>query len=443
MIVIIEKIIGMKTNPRATAVNILFQVIENQRSLTFSSDLDLKNTPTSLIKELCFGVCRWYFRLTLLADALLGKPLKAKDQDIYLLILLGLYQLLYLRIPEHAAVLETVEAARNLRKPWATALINGVLRTFLRQREALLLRADNTLVGRYAHPQWMCDCIATAWPNHWEAILSANNQYPPLSLRINRLKTTREDYLKKLADADIPANEVPNTPWAIILQRPQEVTQLPGFHQGQFSVQDSAAQFAASLLMLEPKQRVLDACAAPGGKTTHILETEPELSELIAIDKEESRAKMIKDNVARLCPTPVLKCVVADATQTAHWWDGNCFDRILIDAPCSGTGVIRRHPDIKLLRHIEDIATLAQQQQALLEALWPTLKPGGILLYATCSIFPEENTQVIQAFLAMHTDAQEYEIEGTWGNAMHPGRQIITGQENYDGFYYARLVKKG
>lgn len=433
----------MKTNPRAIATHILFQVIENHRSLTLAlSTTDLKNTQASLIKELCFGVCRWYFRLTFLADKLLGKPLKAKDQDIYLLILLGLYQILYLRIPEHAAVLETVEAVRALKKPWATRLINGVLRTFLRQRETLLAAMDNTLVARYAHPQWMIDRLLTAWPDQWEAILSANNQHPPLSLRINRLQVTREDYLKKLADVDILAHEVNDAPWAIVLERPQEVTKLPGFHQGEFSVQDISAQFAASLLMLAPEQRVLDACAAPGGKTTHILETEPGLKELIAVDKEKDRLALVKDNVQRLCATSIVKYVLADAAETTLWWDGNCFDRILIDAPCSGTGVIRRHPDIKLLRDFEDIAALAEQQRMLLEALWPTLKPGGILVYATCSIFPEENVQVMEQFLATHADAKEKKIEVTWGNAMSVGRQIITDQENRDGFYYARLVKE-
>lgn len=437
-----KNIINMKKNPRAIAAHILLQVIKNRRSLTFAlSTLDLKNTQTNLIKELCFGVCRWYFRLILLADALLEKPLKAKDQEIYLLILLGLYQILYLRIPEHVVVLETVEAARDLKKSWATRLINGTLRTFLRQREARLLAVDDTLVGRYAHHKWMIDCILADWPNQAEAILFSNNQYPPLCLRINRLKTTRQAYLKKLTDLNIEASIVTNIPSAIILHKPGYITQLPGFYEGQFSVQDNAAQLAASLLLLAPGQRVLDACAAPGGKTTHILETESALSELIAIDKDKDRVAVIRENVQRLCATSIVKFIVADATQTDHWWDGKYFDRILLDAPCSGTGVIRRHPDIKLLRQPEDIAQLAQQQQALLKALWLVLKPGGILLYATCSIFPAENVEVIRKFLGTHPDAQEEKIQMSWGISMQFGRQIITGQENCDGFYYARLVK--
>jgi len=433
----------MKINPRVIAAKVLLQVIDDGRSLTSAlASVDLQHTQANLVKELCFGVCRWYFRLTAVGDALLGKPLRAKDQDIYLLILLGLYQILYLRVPEHAAVLETVEASRALKKPWATKLVNGVLRTFLRQAETLLPAVDNTLLGRTAHPPWLIDTILAAWPVLGEAILEANNQYPPLCLRVNCLQTTREDYLKSLAGAGIEAVGMVDAPWAVVLERPLDVMKLPGFEAGQFSVQDSAAQFAASLLLLAPGQRLLDACAAPGGKTTHILETEPKLGALIAVDKEAERIVRVKENVQRLKLAPLVQYHVADAAQTNQWWDGQTFDRILLDAPCSGTGVIRRHPDIKLLRQPEDIAQLAQQQQALLEALWPLLKPDGILLYATCSIFPQENQQVIQQFLATHADAQEQAIEVSWGVAVQPGRQIITGQENRDGFYYARLVKR-
>jgi 16S rRNA (cytosine967-C5)-methyltransferase len=432
----------MKTNPRAIATKVLLQVIDEGRSLTSAlANADLQHTQANLVKELCFGVCRWYDRLTMLANALLGKPPRAKDLDVYLLILVGLYQILYLRVPEHAAVTETVEATRVLKKPWAAKLINGVLRTFLRQKETLIAKADSSLVGRYAHPKWMIDIVLAAWPVEGEAVLSANNQHPPLCLRVNKLQTTQEAYLKRLRDAGIGAAAMTDAPWALVLDKPQDVSQLPGFAQGQFSVQDSAAQFAASLLLLAPGQRVLDACAAPGGKTTHILETEPNLGALVAIDKEAERVARIKDNVQRLKLASPVQYHVADARETNKWWDGEYFDRILLDAPCSGTGVIRRHPDIKLLREPEDIAQLGLQQQALLEALWALLKPGGILLYATCSIFPDENEVVIQQFLATHTDAEDQPISATWGVVRQYGRQILTGQENRDGFYYARLVK--
>lgn len=432
----------MKINSRVTAIKLLLRVIEDGHSLTsVLATADLQHTQANLVKELCFGVCRWYFRLKILADALLSKSLRAKDHDVYLLILLGLYQLLHLSIPQHAAVLETVEAAKVLKKPWATKLINGVLRAFLRQKDRGSAAADNTLVGRYAHPQWMIDNISAAWPDAKEFILDANNQHPPLCLRVNALQVTREDYLKQLAEMRIDAIDVADAPYAVILDRPQDVSQLPGFREGLFSVQDSSAQFAAPLLSLMPGQRVLDACAAPGGKTTHILEIEPNLDSLIAIDKEEARVTRIKSNVQRLNLSPIVQYHVADALETSKWWDGKHFDRILLDAPCSGTGVIRRHPDIKLLRQPEDIPKLAQQQQALLEALWPLLKSGGVLLYATCSIFPEENEKVMQAFLSRHADAQEQLIVATWGIAVRHGRQILTGYENRDGFYYARLIK--
>lgn len=432
----------MKPNPRTIATKILLQVIDEGRSLTAAfASVDLQHTQANLVKELCFGVCRWYSRLSVLADALLSKPLRNKDQDIYLLILLGLYQILYLRVPEHAAVTETVEATRALKKPWAAKLINGVLRTFLRQKEERSVAADNTLLGSTAHPQWMIDRIFTAWPLQAAAILNANNQHPPLCLRVNQLQITTEAYLKKLADTGIEAEAVPDAPWALILKQPKDISQLPGFLAGQFSVQDSAAQLAASLLLLAPGQHVLDACAAPGGKTTHILETEPNLSALVAIDKEADRVVRIKDNMQRLKLGAIVQYHVADAKETSQWWDGKYFDRILLDAPCSGTGVIRRHPDIKLLREPEDIVSLVLQQQALLEALWALLKPGGILLYATCSIFPDENENVIQQFLAEHADAQEEVIEASWGVAVSRGRQILTGQQNRDGFYYARIIK--
>jgi 16S rRNA (cytosine967-C5)-methyltransferase len=430
----------MKINPRVIATKVLLQVLQDRKSLTSAfTNVDLQHTQMNLVKELCFGVCRWYFRLTALAEGLLDKPLKAKDQDIYILILLGLYQILYLRVPEYAAVVETVEAARILKKVWATKLVNGILRAFLRQRQILLAKVDNTLVGRYAHPEWMTKVILTAWPKNGEAILSANNQHPPLCLRVNQQQMSQAAYLQSLAAAGIEAVGIAE--WGVVLAQPQDITQLPGFAAGQFSVQDSAGQFAASLLLLEAGQRVLDACAAPGGKTTHILEMQPNLAEMVVLDKEPARLERVKENIKRLGLKGVLRYQAVDAGQVAAWWDGQLFDRILVDAPCSGTGVIRRHPDIKLLRTPEDIVTLVQQQQLLLKSLWPLLRPGGILLYATCAIFPAENEQVMQAFLLAHADAEEFIIEAEWGVAKQVGRQIITGEQGRDGFYYARVRK--
>jgi 16S rRNA (cytosine967-C5)-methyltransferase len=432
-------------NPRVVATHALLQVIQDGRSLTAAlAEKEMQHPQASFIKALCFGVCRWHFRLSLLADGLLEKPLRAKDQDIYLLVLQGIYQILYLRVPTHAAVRETVEAAKMLKKSWATGFVNGVLRAFLREQATYVAKADDTLVGRYAHPPWLTEAILAAWPAQATAILEANNQHPPLSLRVNTQKTTTEAYLHTLATAGIPAKCVADMPWAVILEDAQAVPSLPGFEAGLFSVQDLAAQHAAPLLQLAPGLRVLDACAAPGGKTTHILETEPRLAALVILDKDPTRMIRIKENIQRLqlAPAPLhLEYQAADAADTDSWWDGQPFDRILLDAPCSSTGVIRRHPDIKLLRQPEDITALAQQQKTLLHALWPLLKVGGILLYATCSIFPEENAEGIAAFLSTQSDAAEDPISGPWGIAAHPGRQILTGEQNQDGFYYARLVK--
>ncbi len=441
-------------NTQATAAKILMQIITYRHSLTTclakmdlvfrggEMPVDAMHCQKNLMKELCFGVCRWYFRLSILANKLLEKPLKKKDQDIYLLILLGLYQLLYLNLPQHVAVSETVEAAKLFKKPWASKLINGVLRNFLRRQEQLLSIAESNLIGHFAHPQWMIALFKTAYPEQWQSMLTANNQRPPLCLRINLQKITVHDYLKELADKNIMAHFVADSPTALILEQAQDIKKLPGFQQGYFSVQDSSAQFAASLLQLKPGQRVLDACAAPGGKTAHILETEPDLAQLVAVDKEEERVKKIRENLHRLQLPNIVQYVAADAQQTKLWWDGKHFARILIDAPCSGSGVIRRHPDIKLLRQPEDIFSLAEQQYALLTALWPLLEPGGILVYATCSVFPQENELLMQRFLDAQDNSQELPITESWGIFKSVGRQIVTGDNNRDGFYYARVVKK-
>lgn len=429
------------TNPRATASQILCQVIDDHQSLTRALAAIPNNHPqTGLIKELCFGVCRWFFRLDAILQQLMAKPLRAKDHDIRWLLLIGLYQILYLRVPDHAAVLETVEAARALRKLWATKLINAVLRNFLRNQQGLLIKVDQSLAQRTAHPAWLVTAIQQAWPNEAEAILTANNQYPPLMLRVNCQKISRENYLQQLVDAGVTATALTDTTAGIVLTQAQDITRLPGFNDGYFSVQDVSAQWAATLLELAPDQRVLDACAAPGGKTSHILETVSDLQQLVVIDKEATRLEKVRENVNRLglAQAPIQYAAV-DAAQTSSWWDGQLFDRILLDAPCSGTGVIRRHPDIKILRQPEDIAEQAAEQQKLLEALWPLLKPNGILLYATCSILPAENQQQISQFLQQHNDAKEYAIVDA---SAIPGWQILPSEQGGDGFYYARLVKK-
>jgi len=391
------------------------------------------------IQAVVFGVCRYYTYLDVLLSYLLQKPMKAKDSDVHALLLVGLYQLCFMRVPPHAAVAETVNAAGALRQPWARGLVNAVLREYLRHGDQVKEKMQGDLESDYAHPAWWIHNIKKAWPEHWRAILEANNTHPPFALRVNARKIARDDYLTMLIQAGITASAIPETEHGIIVPTTENIEALPGFAQGLVSVQDGAAQLAASLLALAPGQRVLDACAAPGGKLAHLLEIAPQSLTCIAVEKEKSRMHFITDNLKRLSLQAA--CVNADVGETNTWWDGVLFDRILLDAPCSASGVIRRHPDIKLLRQPTDIASLARTQRRLLDALWPLLKPHGLLLYATCSIFPEENVQVIKDFLATHPDATEEPIQATWGLSSEMGRQILPGMHNMDGFYYACLRK--
>ena len=395
----------------------------------------------ALVQAMCYGVCRFYTQLDTLLSYLLDNPMRAKDSDVHALLLVGLYQLMAMRIPDYAAVTETVNATEKLKKPWARGLVNAVLREYLRQRETLDKEIQSDPEALYAHPAWWIDGIKTAWPEHWEVILQANNQHPPFALRVNQQRLSREEYLEKLQQAGHAAQSVPETKCGIILDTPVATEELPGFSQGEVSVQDGAAQLAAEILQLAPHQRVLDACAAPGGKLTHMLEIAPDLSSVVAVEKEAARISSIKENLTRL--NMHADCICQDATRVDQWWDGQLFDRILLDAPCSASGVVRRHPDIKLLRHPSDIKAMAKDQLNILASLWPLLKPGGLFLYATCSIFPEENTKVLQQFIAKHDDAKEEKIMVTWGIACDIGRQILPGMHQMDGFYYALLRKNG
>ena len=387
---------------------------------------------------MCYGVLRYYPRLTYLAAQLLHKPLKRKDRDVQQLILIGLYQLIYLQVPAHAAVAETVAATRLLGKDWAAGLVNALLRGWQRGADQLLAQADADPVARYAHPPWWLARLQSDWPAHWQAILNANNQRPPMTLRVNAQCGSRNDYAARLQAAGIGAHPAPHAPLALTLEKPVDVAQLPGFGDGAVSVQDAAAQLAAPLLELAPGQRVLDACAAPGGKTAQLLESEPRL-QVQALDSDAQRLARVQDTLTRLHLTAELHH--GDAARPQDWWDGTVFERILLDAPCSGSGVIRRHPDIKLLRTAQDIVTLAQQQRRLLHALWPLLARGGILLYATCSVLMAENQHNLAEFLATHSDARERVISADWGHAQTPGRQQLPGENGMDGFYYARLMK--
>lgn len=428
-------------NTRSDAAKIIFQVITKKKSLdevlrsclaTYKEQRD-----KSFIKELSYGTLRFYFKLDAIAKSLLSKDSKATNPLVYNLILVGLYQLLYLKTPEHAAIFETVEATVAIKKPKAKGFVNGVLRNFIRKKDKTIKKIDQDLSARYSHPIWLIKLLQKAWDN-WEEILTANNERAPLHLRVNLQKISRENYLKKLDALKIKATAPKNPTTTITLENPVDVAELPSFYDGEASIQDLSAQYVAELLELKPGLRVLDACAAPGGKTCHILETMPTLKELVAIDSFVDRIKMIKDNLKRLDLSATVIC--DDATKPDNWWNGKKFDRILIDAPCSGTGVIRRHPDIKVLRKPQDIEANVKLQLQLLESLWPLLAKDGILVYATCSVLPTENNSVIKKFLEKQKNAQEKTITAEWGKKVGHGKQIFPSANGGDGFYYVTLL---
>jgi 16S rRNA (cytosine967-C5)-methyltransferase len=429
-------------NPRLAAARALAAVLEGKASLGSSLPplLDkVEARDRGLAQDLAFGAARWQPRLALIAEKLLRKPFKDGDRDLEALLLVGLYQLFYTRIPAHAAIGETVGCVDKLKKTSAKGLLNAVLRNAQRDSESILAELDRDPVLHTAHPRWLQKQLKAFWPEHWQAICAANNAHPPLILRVNRRHGSRNAYLARLRQVGFDAEPCTFSRDGIRLLQACDVTLLPGFAEGHVSVQDEAAQLAAELLQLAPGQRVLDACAAPGGKTCHLLETEPGLAEVLAVDLEAKRLARVRENLDRLGLDA--KLIAADGRDTAAWWDGKPFQRILLDAPCSATGVIRRHPDIKLTRKADDIPALATLQGELLDALWLTLEVGGILLYATCSTLPTENTEVIEAFLARTSGARELEISGPFGLEQPQGRQLLAQQDGHDGFYYAKLIK--
>lgn len=429
-------------NPRLAAARALAAVLSGKASLNSSLPAQLDKVDErdrGLTQDLAFGTARWQPRLDLLAAQLLQKPFKAADADVQALLLVGLYQLFYTRIPAHAAIGETVGCADKLKKPWAKGLLNAVLRRAQREGEALLAGMERDPVVRTAHPRWLQKALKAFWPEQWEAICAANNAHPPMILRVNRRHHSRDAYLALLAEAGVGASACQYSRDGIVLAEACDVRSLPGFAQGWVSVQDEAAQLCADLLELAPGQRVLDACCAPGGKTCHLLEAETGLAHVVAIDLEAKRLTRVRENLDRLQLDAEL--IACDARDTASWWDGKPFQRILLDAPCSATGVIRRHPDIKLARQADDIPALAALQGELLDALWPTLEVGGMLLYATCSSLPTENTEVIAAFLTRTPGARELDLATEAGICQPHGRQLLAQEGGHDGFYYAKLIK--
>jgi 16S rRNA (cytosine967-C5)-methyltransferase len=432
----------MAADPRALAAQVLVRVHDAGRSLSdvlpVAQSECADERDAALLQELVYGTVRWYYRLDAILGQLLRKPFKPRDADLHCLLLVGLYQLDQLAVPERVAVHETVQAVRTLRKDWASGLANAVLRGFQRRREELENAVASDEVAGFSHPRWLIEQLRSDWPDQYRQILLANNMRPPLSLRVNRRRITRAEYLDLLQSLAIEAMPIPGTDQGIRLATPMAVARLPGFFAGDVSVQDGAAQLAAELLDVRPGMRVLDACAAPGGKTAHLLEREPEIA-LTALDIDAQRLARVQENLDRLGLDAGL--LVADAGQPGQWWDGQRFDRILLDAPCTGTGVIRRHPDIKLLRREADIAALAQRQAELLKAMWPLLSPGGMLLYSTCSVLKTENSNQVADFLGHQADAIERPVLAGHVKVAGVGSQILPGENGMDGFYYACLHK--
>ncbi len=392
----------------------------------------------ALLTALANEGARWWLRFDTAIDALLQQPLRRREPVLHALLVLGLVQLEILALPPHAAVAATVEATRALDRGGFAKLANAVLRRWLRERVARDAALDRDPVTRSAHPRWLLDALRRDWPEHAEAIVAANNASVPPMLRVNARRTKREDVIAELAQASVRAQAHPFLRDALTLDTHADVARLPGFAQGRISVQDGAAQIAADLLDLRDGQRVLDACAAPGGKTCHLLERAS--VDLLALDRDPARLRSIEANLQRLG----LRCELraGDAGEPAAWWNGKPFDRILLDAPCSASGVIRRHPDIKLHRRAADIAALAREQRRLLAALWPLLAPGGRLVYATCSVLRAENEAVISAFLERRDDARTCAFALPIGHACGHARQILPGEGGLDGMYYAVLEKR-
>lgn len=432
-------------NIRALAARCCYSVIDQGRSL--SDELPKQQDKAALkdkglLQEICYGVLRFLPELEHDVRALMQKPLTGKQRVFHFLLLVGVYQIKYMRIPDHAAVSETVAATGALKNRQMKALVNGVLRNYVRASENNKPSKQEALPAsiEYNHPSWFIKKIQQGYPKKWQNILNANQQKPPMWLRVNQQHNTSTEYQKLLATAEIDVKAIDPLSHAIELMRPVDVTKLPGFEQGWISVQDGAAQQSARLVDCQPNDIVLDCCAAPGGKTCHILERNPEIASMTAIDVEASRLVRVEENLARLGLTA--NVIAADAADSKTWWDGEQFDRILLDAPCSGTGVIRRHPDIKWLRKATDIDALVILQQQILKEAWSLLKPGGTLLYATCSILPQENSEQIKLFLENNSDAELIDIDGNENQEADTlGWQLLPGEQNMDGFYYAKLIK--
>ena len=391
----------------------------------------------ALLSASLFASARWWLRLDAALAMLLEKPLPPKARDVRALLVVGLAQIDALDMPDYAVVASCVDAARQLGHANYAGLVNALLRRFTRERAALDAKLDADVVTSTAHPRWLVDALRRDWPDDVGAILDANNTEAPLTLRVNRRRTDRATLLQRLAGADVEASPHDDLADAILLAESTDVTRLPGYAEGLFSVQDGSAQRVADVLDLRDGLRVLDACAAPGGKAAHALERAD--VELLALDRDAARLPRVAENLARLGLRADIR--EGDAAAPETWWDERPFDRILLDAPCSATGIVRRQPDVKLHRRAADVAPLAATQKRLLEALWPLLAPGGRLVYATCSVLRAENEAVLAAFGADRADARHADVPAAFGRAAGDGRQNLPGMGGMDGFFYAIVEK--
>ena len=429
------------TDTRALAAQALAEVALRGASQRDATERYAPRLPDprdrALFTALVSDGARWWLRFDAAIDRLLGKPLRQKERAVHALLVLGLVQLEILELPDYAAVAATVQAARALQRPRMAGLVNAVLRRWQRERTELLAALDAKPQTRHAHPAWLAKAIARDWPEQADAVMAANNIEPPLMLRANRRRSGRDDLLERLRAAGYTAEAHAWLADGIVLPHSADVTRMPGFAEGHFAVQDGAAQAAADLAEVRDGLRVLDACAAPGGKACHLLERAR--LDLIALESDAGRARRIGQNLDRLGLDADV--VIGDAGAPDTWWDGRPFDRILIDAPCSATGVLRRRPDVRLHRRDSDIAALAAQQRRILQALWPLLAPGGRLVYVTCSLLKAENEAVVGAFLASQPEARAAAFTLPAGQAAALGWQVLPGDGDLDGMYYAVLER--
>ncbi len=419
---------------------VLQRVIDGGQSLerALQPEVESFRGNTSALKELAFGGCRHYIFLDGILSKLLSTPIKRKQRLLHFLLIGALYQKEFMQIPDYAVVNEAVSCLDGARLGWGRKLVNGVLRNFIRNREDVLrsIGPDHVAAG---FPKRLYDLIGDDWPDYLDRIVAGSNRKPPLTLRVNQRIQSRSAYESCLAQRGIGFVAAANSPTGLTLDSPLPVNDIPGFADGRVSVQDESAQLVAAALALSDGQRVLDGCAAPGGKTGLILESVSGAVDLVAVDLPQ-RVAAIRDNLKRLKLDA--RVVSADLTRTESWWDGEPFDRILLDVPCSGSGVIRRRPDIKHHRRLSDIEQFAGRQCAMLDSVWPLLAPGGLMLYVTCSLFRAENDQVIEKFVNQKDDYELQSLSEEFGIATQFGRQRLPGVHAGDGFYYASIRKQ-